>query len=164
MSNFQEQVAASQVLTDRYGPISDYVVNAIYEKYGVEVPKAEVAKMNCVQVSVYANSDDYVSGWADEAVLLDAVRRQREAERLQSALQADGDSPEAREVAARLAGMSGAERIAWARSNNVGVTAKKQAQARGEGRSVEDTAALVRKAESLPAGMRLAFCRQHGLN
>lgn len=64
MPNFQEQVSASQVLTERYGPISDYVVNAIYEKFGVHVPKSAVAKMNCVQVSTYANSDDYISGWA----------------------------------------------------------------------------------------------------
>lgn len=162
MSNFQEQVAASQVLTDRYGPISDYVVNAIYEKYGVHVPKVEVAKMNCVQVSTYANSDDYISEWQDEAVLLDAVRRLRETERLQAALQADGDSPEAREVAARLAGMSGAERIAWARSNNVGVTAKKQAESREE-RTPEETAALIKQAKAMPAGMRLAFCRKHNL-
>ncbi|UWQ17079.1 hypothetical protein [Jannaschia sp. M317] len=163
MSNFQEQVAASEVLTERYGPISDYVVNAIYEKFGIHVPKSAVAKMNCVKVSTYAGSDDYVTDWADEAVLIDEVRIARERERLSAALEANDDSPAARDIAARLASMSGPERLAWARANNVAEPAKKQAQARGEGQSIEAKATLVEKAALLSGGAKIAFARKHGL-
>lgn len=163
MSNFQEQVSASEVLARRYGPISDYVVNAIYEKYGVHVPKTAVAKMNCVQVSTYANSDDYISGWTDEAVLLDEVRIARERERLSAALESGGDSVEARQVAQRLAEMDPASRLAFARENGLTGAAKAQNAAKGEGQTVEERAELVRQAESMHGGAKIAFARRHGL-
>ena len=163
MYNFQEQVSASKVLTERYGPISDYVVNAICEKYGIHVPKSAVAKMNCVQVSTYANSDDYISGWQDEAVLIDEIRIQKEKERLVSALEDDGHSPESAALAKRLDEMTPAQKISFARENGLTGVATSQKQAKGEGRTAEETAALIRQAEALPAGMRLAFCRNHNL-
>lgn len=162
--DFRAQVAGSAVLKERFGKIADYIIGAVAEKHGVQITADDVVNMPVARLSTYSASDDYVTGWQDEAVLAPSVAKAKERERLQEALAANGDSPEARGIAARLASMSGPERLAWARANNVAEPAKKQAQARGEGQSIEAKAALVERAAMLNGGAKIAFARKHGLS
>ena len=158
--NFAQQVAASEVLKKRYDQISDYVVNAIQEKTGITVPKASISKLNCVQISTYSGSDDYLNQWENESVMIDEIRIARERERLQTALESGDDSVESRQIANRLAEMTPEQRISFARQKGLtGARATKTKE-----RTPEQTAALITEAQSLPAGMRMAFCRKHGLN
>lgn len=159
--DFRAQVASSAVLKQRFETVAEYIIDAVRQEHGVEITADDVVKMPVARLSTYAASDDYISGWKEQAVLAPAVAKAKERERLTAALEAGGDTPEARQIANRLAEMSPDARIAWARSNNVAEPAKKQAQAK---RTPEETAALLKEAQSLPPGMRMAFCRKNGLD
>lgn len=161
--SFRQQVAESPVLKERFDQIASYIIDAVAESHGVQITADDVVRMPVARLSTYANSDDYLKGYEAECVLAPSVARAKERERLSAVLEADGDSPEARGIAARLASMSGPQRLAWARANNVAEPAKKQADARSEGQTVEERAALVRQAENMHGGARIAFARKHGL-
>ena len=157
--DFRAQVASSAVLKQRFDTIAAHIIDAARQEHGVEITADDVVNMPVARLSTYAASDDYVSGWRDEAVLAPAVAKAKERERLQAALEANGDTPEARRIAARLAEIKPDERIAWARQQGLtGVKAERPVE-----HSPEEKAALIKQAESLPAGMRIAFCRKHGL-
>lgn len=159
---FKAQVAASAVLKNRFETIYNFIADDVETDTGVRPTPEDVIPMACVRTAVFADSDDWTA-WRDESALIPAIAKAKERQRLQDALQADGDSPEARGITDRLASMGGAERLAWARANNVATPAKKQADARGEGQTVKERAALVRQAESMHGGARIGFARKHGL-
>ena len=158
--DFRAQVASSAVLKQRFETVAAYIIDAVRQEHKVEITADDVVQMPVARLSTYAASDDYVTGWRDEAVLAPAVRQAKERERLTAALEANGDTPEARQIANRLAEMSPDARIAWARANNVAEPAKKQAEAK---RTPEEKAALIKEAQALPAGMRMAHARKHNL-
>ena len=160
--NFAQQVAASEVLKKRYDQISDYVVNAIQEKTGITVPKASISKLNCVQISTYSGSDDYLNQWENESVMIDEIRIARERERLQTALESGDDSVESRQIANRLAEMPPEQRISFARQN--GLTGAK-AKTKTKDHTPEQKAALIRENDALPTSqLKIAHARKHGLN
>lgn len=162
--SFRQQVAESPVLKERFDKIASYIIDAVAESHGVKITADDVVNMPVARLSTYSASSDYVLGWKEEAVLAPSVARAKERERLSAVLEADGDSPAARDIANRLASMSGPQRLAWARANNVATPAKKQAQARGE-RTPEETAVLIKEADAqhLSGSRRIAFARKHGL-
>ena len=115
--------------------------------------------MNCVRLSVFADSDDFLS-FKDEMVLIPSVEKIRARERLMEALESDGDSPAARALSKQLESLSGPEKIAFARANKL---TENKVEKKVE-LSDSERAKLVKHARSLPPGMRIAFCRKHGLS
>lgn len=71
------------------------------------VHHAVIPYSNPLDHGTYANSDDYVTGWREGAVLAPAVTKAKERALLQQAIEFDADPPAARDIAARLAAMSG---------------------------------------------------------
>lgn len=159
---FKAQVAASAVLKNRFDTIYNFIADDVETDTGVRPTPEDIIPMSCVRTAVFADSSDWTA-WRDESALIPAIAKAKERQRLQDALQADGDSPEARGIAARLASMSGPEKLAWARANNVATPAKKQAEARGENRTDSEHRELVRQAELLSGGAKIAFARKHNL-
>ena len=97
--DFRAQVASSAVLKQRFDTIAEYIIDAARQEHKVEITADDVVNMPVARLSTYAASDDYVSGWRDEAVLAPAVAKAKERERLTAALEANGDTPEARQIA-----------------------------------------------------------------
>ncbi|SEQ29988.1 hypothetical protein [Thalassovita taeanensis] len=161
--SFGSQLEASDVLKARFNPIYEAIADDVEADTGVRPAPEDIYPMSCVRTAVFAGTDDWTA-WRDESALIPAIAKAKERERLQDALERDGDSPEARAMAKRLAEMTPAQKLSFARQHGLTGAAKAQNAATGKDRTPEETAALIRQAEALPAGMRLAFCRKHGLS
>lgn len=160
-ANFGSQLQASDVLQERFKPIYEAIADDVEAETGARPAPEDIYPMSCVRTAVFANSDDWTA-WRTESALIPAIRKAKERARLQDALERSGDRPEARALAKRLAEMTPTQKLSFARQNGLTGVAKAQ-NAADKDRTPEETAALIRQSEALPAGMRLAFCRKHGL-
>lgn len=158
---FRNQVANSPVLKERFQAIYNAIADDVEADTGARPAPEDIIPMSCVRTAVYANSSDWTA-WREESALIPAIAKAKERQRLQAALDSDGDSPEARQVAAQLAELSPAQRLAFVRENGLTGAAKAQNVAKGE-RTPEQTAELLRQNSLLSGGRKIAHAREHGL-
>lgn len=159
MSQFNDLVAASDTLKARFATIADVVIREISAKHGVEVTRADVAALPCVQLATFANSNDHMD-WQKEAGALEAVKSAQDRKRLADALGAAADDPANILAVDMVNKMTPEQKIRFARANDL-VTPKDGGAP--EQTEIESKAALLKQAEMMRGGAKIAFARKHSL-
>lgn len=155
--SFRSILADSETMRCNWNSVVAEVSDEIFERHGIRVGAEEIMKLASARTRAITG-DDSIQVTEDAENNLAALKRARENRALKEALAREETARSAAEELTKT--LAPAQRLAKARELGARVPVKEKPQTT---RTPEEIAGLVAEAQRLPAGMRMAFCRKHGL-